>query len=87
MLVEQFSPPTQKNKLVQLTTDFVVAGGGLARACAAIATVRAGIKVILIQNRSVLGGNTLSEVKVWALGATSHMRNNNRWSFMTMVKK
>ena len=30
--------------------------------------------------RSVLGGNASSEVRLWILGATSHMGNNNRWA-------
>jgi hypothetical protein len=34
----------------------------------------------LIQDRPVLGGNASSEVRLWILGATSHMGNNNRWS-------
>jgi len=28
----------------------------------------------------VLGGNASSEVRLWALGATAHMTNNNRWA-------
>ena len=36
--------------------------------------------MILIQDRPVLGGNASSEVRLWCLGATSHMGNNNRWS-------
>jgi hypothetical protein len=28
----------------------------------------------------VLGGNASSEVRLWILGATSHMGNNNRWA-------
>ena len=28
----------------------------------------------------VLGGNSSSEVRLWILGATSHMGNNNRWA-------
>ena len=28
----------------------------------------------------MLGGNASSEVRLWGLGATAHMRNNNRWS-------
>jgi len=35
---------------------------------------------VLIQDRPVLGGNASSEVRLWILGATSHMGNNNRWS-------
>ncbi|TDN46835.1 FAD-dependent oxidoreductase [Scandinavium goeteborgense] len=61
-------------------TDFVVAGGGLAGLCAALAAARRGLEVILIQDRPVLGGNASSEVRLWANGATSHMGNNNRWA-------
>ena len=35
---------------------------------------------MLIQDRPVLGGNASSEVRLWILGATSHMGNNNRWA-------
>lgn len=48
--------------------------------CAAIAAARNGIKVVLIQDRPLLGGNASSEVRLWILGATSHMGNNNRWA-------
>ena len=63
-----------------LKFDFVVVGGGLAGVCAAITAARQGVSVALIQDRPVLGGNASSEVRIWALGATSHMGNNNRWS-------
>lgn len=63
-----------------IESDFVVVGGGLSGTCAAIQAARAGVRVILVQDRPVLGGNSSSEVRLWALGATSHMGNNNRWS-------
>src|SRR6478735_5375611 len=63
-----------------ITSDLVVVGGGLSGACCAITAARAGIKVTLVQDRPVLGGNASSEVRLWVLGATSHMGNNNRWS-------
>ncbi|MCD4737377.1 MAG: FAD-dependent oxidoreductase [Bacteroidales bacterium] len=44
--------------------DFVVVGGGMAGTCAAISAARNGVKVALIQNRPVLGGNNSSEVRV-----------------------
>ncbi|MCF6358776.1 MAG: FAD-dependent oxidoreductase [Draconibacterium sp.] len=44
--------------------DFVVVGGGVAGTCAAISAARLGVKVALIQNRPVLGGNNSSEVRV-----------------------
>ena len=65
---------------IALSADLIVVGGGLAGTCAAINAAREGIKVILVQDRPVLGGNSSSEVRLWALGATSHMANNNRWS-------
>lgn len=67
-------------RTISLSVDYVVVGGGLTGVCAAIAAAREGLKVALIQNRPVLGGNASSEVRLWALGATSHMGNNNRWS-------
>jgi hypothetical protein len=36
--------------------------------------------VTLVQDRPVLGGNASSEIRLWILGATSHMGNNNRWA-------
>src|SRR5690606_17948137 len=67
-------------KTERLTADLVIVGGGLAGTSAAITAARAGIKVIIAQDRPVLGGNGSSEVRLWALGATSHMGNNNRWA-------
>lgn len=63
-----------------ITADLVVVGGGMSGVCAAITAARQGLKVLLVQDRSVLGGNASSEVRLWILGATSHMGNNNRWS-------
>lgn len=67
-------------KSVTVTADLVVVGGGLAGLCGAITAARAGIKVALVTDRPVLGGNSSSEVRLWVLGATSHMGNNNRWA-------
>jgi len=67
-------------KLEERSADLVIVGGGLSGVCAAITAARAGVKVILVQDRPVLGGNSSSEVRLWILGATSHMGNNNRWA-------
>ena len=48
--------------------DLVVVGGGYAGMGAAISAARMGLKVALIQDRPVLGGNGSSEVRVWAMG-------------------
>jgi hypothetical protein len=72
--------PHRKLRTVRHDADLVVIGGGLAGACCAITAARAGLKVVLVQDRPVLGGNASSEVRLWILGATSHMGNNNRWA-------
>jgi hypothetical protein len=58
--------------LVELQCDLLVCGGGLAGVCAAISAARHGAKVILVQDRSRLGGNSSSEVKMHVVGANSH---------------
>ncbi|WP_421918896.1 FAD-dependent oxidoreductase [Marinifilum sp.] len=80
MLVEEFSEKTRQNKTIELNTDVTVVGGGLAGVCAAVTAARSGVKVVLVQDRPVLGGNASSEVRLWILGATSHMGNNNRYA-------
>ena len=48
--------------------DLVVVGGGYGGMGSAISAARMGLKVALIQNRPVLGGNGSSEVRVWSMG-------------------
>ncbi len=50
------------------TYDLVVVGGGIAGICTAVSAARLGVKVALIQNRPVLGGNNSSEVRVGLSG-------------------
>ncbi|GIP28594.1 hypothetical protein J23TS9_37240 [Paenibacillus sp. J23TS9] len=59
-------------KTETMQSDVAVIGGGLAGVCAAIAAARLGSKVVLVNNRPVLGGNSSSEVRVWVCGATAH---------------
>lgn len=66
------SPNEPHMTLVDLQCDLMVAGGGLAGVCAAIAGARHGAKVVLVQDRSRLGGNSSSEVKMHVVGANSH---------------
>lgn len=54
--------------------DLCVVGGGLAGMCAAVAAARHGAKVVLMQERPMLGGNASSEIRMWVCGA--HGRNN-----------
>ncbi len=80
MLIENYSENKRAVYTKNINTDVVVAGGGISGVCAAIGAARQGKKVVLIQDRPVLGGNASSEVRLWILGATSHMGNNNRWA-------
>ncbi len=50
--------------------DLVVVGGGYAGMGAAISAARQSLKVALIQDRPVLGGNGSSEIRVWSKGGT-----------------
>ncbi len=56
-------------KEVSLETQFVVCGGGLSGICAAISAARRGVKVVLVQDRPVLGGNASSEMRMGIMGA------------------
>lgn len=53
----------------QLNCDLCVVGGGLAGSFAALAAARDGAKVVLIQDRPMLGGNASSEIRMWVRGA------------------
>lgn len=50
--------------------DLVVVGGGIAGISAAVSAARLGLKVALVHNRPVLGGNNSSEIRVWRSGKT-----------------
>ena len=51
--------------------DLVVCGGGIPGICASLTAARNGLKVALIQDRPLVGGNNSSEVRVW-LGGETH---------------
>ncbi|MBR7136430.1 MAG: FAD-dependent oxidoreductase, partial [Clostridia bacterium] len=56
-------------KHITYQTDLCVVGGGLSGLCCAIAAARHGIKVVLVQDRPVLGGNASSEIRMHVGGA------------------
>ncbi len=56
--------------------DLCVVGGGLSGLCAALAAARHGIRVMLIQDRPVLGGNSSSEIRMWVRGAGEELRES-----------
>lgn len=53
----------------ELETDILVAGGGPAGVPCALAAAREGARVVLVQDRPVLGGNASSEVRMHMVGA------------------
>src|SRR5688500_20409555 len=55
--------PEPNMRLVELTCDVFVAGGGMAGSCAAISAARNGAKGVLCQARSRLGGTRRSQVQ------------------------
>jgi hypothetical protein len=64
--------PSQALQVHKLQADLVVVGGGMAGICASLAAARNGTKVVLVQDRSVLGGNASGEVKMHIVGADCH---------------
>lgn len=56
-------------KHVYHDVDLCVIGGGMAGLCAAVAAARHGIRVALMHDRPVLGGNASSEIRMHICGA------------------
>ena len=60
---------TEGQEHKELHADLCVVGGGLTGMFAAIAAARGGAKVVLMQDRPMLGGNCSSEIRMWVRGA------------------
>lgn len=52
-------------KVEKIKADLCVIGGGMAGINVAITAARLGVKVILIHERPVFGGNASSEIRMW----------------------
>ncbi|AWW32749.1 FAD-dependent oxidoreductase [Echinicola strongylocentroti] len=57
-------------KKATLEVDLVVIGGGMSGICAAISGARNGAKVALVHDRSRLGGNASSEIRMHVSGSS-----------------
>ena len=62
----------EANVAETVKADFVVVGGGMPGTCAAVAAARRGLKVALVQDRPVLGGNASGEIRVYCAGEAKH---------------
>ncbi|MBR3300180.1 MAG: FAD-dependent oxidoreductase, partial [Clostridia bacterium] len=67
------------------TVDLCVIGGGLGGIMTAISAARHGAKVVLMQDRPVLGGNSSSEIRMWVSGAGSRVRHLQETGIMEEI--
>ena len=65
--------------------DLCVVGGGLAGVLCAFSAARHGAKVVLMQDRPVLGGNSSSEIRMWVSGAGSRVRHLQETGIMEEI--
>ncbi len=68
--------PTVSRKTYE--TEVCVVGGGMAGICASVAAARNGAKVVLVQDRPMLGGNASSEIRVPVSGAYGDVLPNGK---------
>ncbi|GMU91071.1 MAG: hypothetical protein AMXMBFR4_01290 [Candidatus Hydrogenedentota bacterium] len=69
---EPGGPAFRDPEAVRENYDLVVVGGGIAGTSAAISAARNGMKVALVHERSMLGGNSSSEVKLFPENNSGH---------------
>lgn len=66
-----------------IACDLCIVGGGMSGLVAAISAAREGIKVVLMHERPVLGGNASSEIRMWICGA--HGENNRETGILEEI--
>ena len=66
-------------------TELCVVGGGLGGMLTALAAARHGVKVVLMQDRPVLGGNASSEIRMHVCGAGTRVRNLQETGMMEEI--
>ena len=62
VVCSESTAPTVSRK--EYEAEVCVVGGGMAGICASVAAARNGAKVVLVQDRPMLGGNASSEIRV-----------------------
>ncbi|MCI0391627.1 MAG: FAD-dependent oxidoreductase [Acidobacteria bacterium] len=62
----------QDENVIKASYDLIVVGGGISGISAAISAARNGMRVALVHERSMLGGNSSSEVKLYPENNSSH---------------
>lgn len=70
-------------KRKHIDCDLCVVGGGMSGLAAAVAAAREGIKVVLMHERPVLGGNASSEIRMWICGA--HGKDNRETGILEEI--
>ncbi|MCQ2453807.1 MAG: FAD-dependent oxidoreductase [Clostridia bacterium] len=73
-------------KTVSRKADICVVGGGIGGMFTAIAAARHGAKVVLMQDRPVLGGNASSEIRMWISGAGTRVRDLQETGIMEEIQ-
>ncbi len=66
--------------------ELCVIGGGIAGMFTAISAARHGVKVALMHDRPVLGGNASSEIRMWICGAGTRVRNLQETGIMEEIQ-
>mgnify|MGYP002579860388 CR=1 FL=1 len=66
--------------------DVCVVGGGIGGMFTAISAARHGAKVVLMQDRPVLGGNASSEIRMWISGAGTRVRDLQETGIMVELQ-
>ncbi len=72
-------------KTITHNVDFCVVGGGIAGMISAISAARRGVKVVLMGDRPVLGGNASSEIRMCISGAANHGDNNRETGILEEI--
>ncbi|MBE5784092.1 MAG: FAD-dependent oxidoreductase [Clostridiales bacterium] len=72
-------------KTIVHEADLCVVGGGIGGMFTAISAARHGAKVVLMQDRPVLGGNCSSEIRMWISGAGTRVRDLQETGIMEEI--